>query len=71
VPTGSVNPDAIFLTNGASDGVRMVMSSLLRKPPVHNDGVLVPIPQYPLYSATCALLDGALVNENILLFFLQ
>lgn len=60
-PAGSVNPDSVFLTNGASDGVRMLMTALLRKAPVFNDGVLVPIPQYPLYSATCALVDGALV----------
>merc|ERR1711959_285461 len=26
------------------------------------DGVLVPIPQYPLYSATCAALGGTMVN---------
>lgn len=60
-PAGSVSPDAVFLTNGASDGVRMCMTTLMRKAPVFNDGVLVPIPQYPLYSATCAILDGALV----------
>ena len=42
-------------------GVRLVMTTCLRKAPVFNDGVLVPIPQYPLYSATCTLLDGALV----------
>jgi glutamate--glyoxylate aminotransferase len=41
--------------------VRLVMTTVLRKAPVFNDGVLVPIPQYPLYSATCTLLDGALV----------
>ena len=37
------------------------MTTVLCKAPVFNDGVLVPIPQYPLYSATCTLLDGALV----------
>jgi aspartate/methionine/tyrosine aminotransferase len=37
------------------------MTLLLRKAPLFNDGVLVPIPQYPLYSATCTLLDGQLL----------
>eukprot|EP00927_Polykrikos_kofoidii_P044439 TRINITY_DN38402_c0_g1_i1.p1 TRINITY_DN38402_c0_g1~~TRINITY_DN38402_c0_g1_i1.p1 ORF type:complete len:444 (+),score=69.81 TRINITY_DN38402_c0_g1_i1:181-1332(+) len=60
-PSGSVDPNAIFLTNGASDGVRMLMTALVRKAPVYHDGMLVPIPQYPLYSATCTLLDGSLV----------
>jgi aspartate/methionine/tyrosine aminotransferase len=50
-----VDPDNIFLTNGASEGVRLVMTTVLRKAPVFNDGVLVPIPQYPLYSATCTV----------------
>jgi len=61
VPAASVDPEALFLTNGASEGVRMVMQTLLRRGPGFKDGVLVPIPQYPLYSATCTLLDGALV----------
>lgn len=59
-PTGSVDPDQIFLTNGASEGVRIVMQCLIRPAP-ESDGVLVPIPQYPLYSATCSLLNGTLV----------
>lgn len=52
----------IFLTNGASEGVRVCMQTIMR--PVSagfNDGVLTPIPQYPLYSALTALLDGHLV----------
>jgi len=57
----SVDPEALFLTNGASDGVRMLMQTLLRRGAGVKDGVLVPIPQYPLYSATCTLLDGELV----------
>lgn len=38
----------IYLTNGASEAVRIAFKMLIRNP---NDGVLVPIPQYPLYSA--------------------
>ena len=58
----AADPEDIFLTNGASEGVRNVMVSLLRsKAEGYNDGVLVPIPQYPLYSALTTLLNGNLV----------
>ncbi|XP_037932190.1 alanine aminotransferase 1-like, partial [Teleopsis dalmanni] len=48
------DPDNIYLTAGATPGIKSVLS-LMRaeinsKPP----GVMVPIPQYPLYSATIA-----------------
>jgi len=52
------NPNHIFLTDGASTGVRMVLSAIIRD---EKDAVLVPIPQYPLYSATCTLLGGTLL----------
>jgi len=52
------NPDHIFLTDGASVGVKMVLQAIIRD---ERDAVLVPIPQYPLYSATCALLGGTLL----------
>jgi aspartate/methionine/tyrosine aminotransferase len=45
----------IILTDGASKGVQAVLMALLRTP---QDGVLIPIPQYPLYSATLALYGG-------------
>lgn len=39
-----------------------MMQSLVRsKTSGNNDGVLVPIPQYPLYSALATLLNGNLV----------
>ena len=57
---GDVND--IVLTNGASDGVKLCMSSIFRpKSEGFNDGLLTPIPQYPLYSALCSLLDAELV----------
>lgn len=46
------DPDAIFLTDGASTGVKMLLQALIRD---ERDAVLVPIPQYPLYSASCTL----------------
>ena len=52
------DPDNIYLTDGASSAVRMVMNLLIRG---KNDGILTPIPQYPLYSATIALQGGSLV----------
>lgn len=45
----------IFLTDGASDGVKTIFNCLLRGP---QDGVMIPIPQYPLYSALISLLNG-------------
>lgn len=35
------DPDNLFLTNGASDGVSMVMRALIKH---RDDGVLIPIP---------------------------
>ncbi|ERM96039.1 hypothetical protein AMTR_s00129p00080070 [Amborella trichopoda] len=52
------NSDDIFLTDGASPGVHMMMQLLLRS---EKDGILCPIPQYPLYSASIALHGGTLV----------
>jgi len=49
------DPDNIFLTNGASEGVKAVLNLLLRD---GRDGIMVPIPQYPLYSATISMLKG-------------
>jgi glutamate--glyoxylate aminotransferase len=52
------DPNNIFISNGASEVARMVLFALIRG---ENDGVMVPIPQYPLYSASIALYGGALV----------
>uniref|UniRef100_A0A7N0UZB3 alanine transaminase n=1 Tax=Kalanchoe fedtschenkoi TaxID=63787 RepID=A0A7N0UZB3_KALFE len=52
------DPDDIFLTDGASPGVHMMMQLLVRS---EQDGILCPIPQYPLYSASIALHGGTLV----------
>ncbi|WIA19014.1 hypothetical protein OEZ85_003676 [Tetradesmus obliquus] len=55
---GPADPNHIFLTDGASPAVRLCLNSILRN---ENDGILVPIPQYPLYSASIQLLGGTLV----------
>ena len=49
------DPKDIFLTDGASKGVQTILKAVLSSA---KDGVLVPIPQYPLYSASLVL-DGA------------
>lgn len=53
------DPDAIYLTDGASKGVQAALRMLLAAP---TDGIMVPIPQYPLYSATITLYEGKQVN---------
>lgn len=47
--------DKIILTDGASKGVQSVLTVMLKN---ENDGVMIPIPQYPLYSATLTLYGG-------------
>ena len=52
------NPADLYLTDGASPTVHYLMKILLRSP---SDGVLTPLPQYPLYSAAIELYNGTLV----------
>lgn len=49
------DPDSIYLTDGASKGVQAALNLLIAGP---EDGILVPTPQYPLYSATITMLRG-------------
>lgn len=58
----AADPEAIFLTDGASKGAQAVLKLLLGGP---RDGVMVPIPQYPLYSASIALYGGAQVGYHL------
>lgn len=51
--------DHIILTDGASKGVQAAILALLKNP---NDGFMIPIPQYPLYSATIALYGGTQIG---------
>jgi len=55
---GPADPNAIFLTNGASPGVQMTLQCLINGP---SDGIMTPIPQYPLYTATITLMNGSCV----------
>jgi len=51
--------DHVILTDGASGGVKLTVTSLLKHP---HDGILVPTPQYPLYSAEIALRGGRRID---------
>jgi aspartate/methionine/tyrosine aminotransferase len=51
----AADKDHIILTDGASKGVQAVLISLLKHA---KDGFMIPIPQYPLYSASIDLYGG-------------
>lgn len=55
----TASAEDIYLTDGASQGVQFVLSMLIANP---NDGIMIPVPQYPLYSALISLLGGRQVN---------
>lgn len=49
------NPDDIIMSTGASDGIKSIMTLLLTgKEGKGKAGIMIPVPQYPLYSATIA-----------------
>lgn len=50
--------DKILLTEGASQGVHLILQALLTG---KQDGVMIPVPQYPLYSASITLNNGTAV----------
>lgn len=58
---GSTQPDPnhIYLTTGASDAVKNIFKVILSGSP--KDGVLIPIPQYPLYTAELPLSDATTI----------
>ena len=55
----AADPEQIFLTDGASDAAKRIMELLITGP---QDGVMIPIPQYPLYSATVKRCGGVQVD---------
>ena len=56
------DPEAIYLTDGASKGAQLALRLLIAD---GRDGILIPTPQYPLYSASIALLGGAQVPYQL------
>ncbi|XP_077470494.1 alanine aminotransferase 2-like isoform X1 [Stigmatopora argus] len=56
------DPDDIYLTTGASDGIVTMLKLLVRGEGATRTGVMIPIPQYPLYSAALAELGAVQIN---------
>ncbi|KAJ2905628.1 putative alanine aminotransferase [Zalerion maritima] len=52
------DPKDIYLSAGASSGVNTLLHIICATP---NSGLLIPIPQYPLYTASLAVLDATCV----------
>lgn len=59
IPTSK---DRIILTDGASKGAQAAILALLKTP---RDGFMIPIPQYPLYSASLSLFGGYAIGYYI------
>ncbi|XP_025923869.1 alanine aminotransferase 2-like, partial [Apteryx rowi] len=55
-------PDDIFLSTGASDAIVTILKLLVSGEGTSRTGVMIPIPQYPLYSAAIAELSAVQVN---------
>uniref|UniRef100_A0ACD5XLL3 Uncharacterized protein n=1 Tax=Avena sativa TaxID=4498 RepID=A0ACD5XLL3_AVESA len=55
-------PEDIFLTDGASSAINLTMQILIRS---QEDGILCPLPEYPLYSASIILHGGTMVPYNL------
>mmetsp|Transcript_3204 Transcript_3204/g.4309 ORF Transcript_3204/g.4309 Transcript_3204/m.4309 type:complete len:669 (-) Transcript_3204:60-2066(-) len=55
-------PGDIYLINGASAGIEMVLNGLIAQ---DNDAIMVPIPQYPIYSALITRLGGRKIGYEL------
>lgn len=49
----------VYILNGASDGIKSMLYALLG---ANRTGVMIPVPQYPLYSATVTELNAQPVS---------
>uniref|UniRef100_A0A674AV36 alanine transaminase n=1 Tax=Salmo trutta TaxID=8032 RepID=A0A674AV36_SALTR len=56
------DPDNVYLTTGASDGIVTMLKLLVCGEGASRTGVMISIPQYPLYSAALAELGAVQVN---------
>ncbi|GFO41109.1 alanine aminotransferase 2 [Plakobranchus ocellatus] len=57
------SPENIYMGTGASEGIRNVMKLLMTSQSGNGRaGVMIPIPQYPLYTATIAEYDAYAIN---------
>lgn len=55
----AADPSQIFITDGASPAVQRMLQMIIAGPEV---GVMIPIPQYPLYSAAICMMGGRQVG---------
>jgi len=51
----SADPNHILLSNGASTAIQQLLTAIIANP---NDSIMIPIPQYPIYTALIRLLNG-------------
>ncbi|XP_072458849.1 alanine aminotransferase 1-like isoform X1 [Notamacropus eugenii] len=56
------DPENIFLSTGATSAIMAVLSLLVSGKGKNRTGIMIPIPQYPLYSATLAEFDAVQIN---------
>ncbi|KAB0368196.1 hypothetical protein FD755_019962 [Muntiacus reevesi] len=56
------DPDNIYLTTGASDSISTILKIMVSGGGKSRTGVMIPIPQYPVYSAVISELDANQVN---------
>jgi alanine transaminase len=55
------DPNNIFLSTGASDGIKSILKLLMTGREHPQAGIMIPIPQYPLYTATIAEYNAYMV----------
>jgi len=58
----SADKDHIILTDGASKAAQSAIIALLK---TDHDGFMIPVPQYPLYSASIALYEGKQIGYTL------
>ncbi|KAL4648455.1 alanine aminotransferase 2-like isoform X1 [Arapaima gigas] len=56
------NPDNIYLSTGASDAIVTILKLLVCGEGQNRTGAMIPIPQYPLYSAALTELGAVQIN---------
>ena len=52
----------VFLTNGASSGIELILDGLIS---CDRDAIMIPIPQYPIYSALITRLGGRQIGYEL------
>lgn len=61
-PAPPASADDVFITNGGGAGVASVLQTIIRD---KNDCILVPLPQYPLYSACITQFGGTILQYEL------